>query len=93
MFGDITEVSDRFHTIEQSASPVIERSETMVEIKVSGGKTFCENCGNSVPVIERKRTENTQVATATLALVLIGDCGHLIAERAATNEPWEKYVE
>jgi hypothetical protein len=66
----------------------------MTEVNVKDGKAYCEKCDKDVSATEKKRREEARVdtGTATRALILVGECGHVIAERIAPDAPWEKYA-
>jgi hypothetical protein len=46
----------------------------------------CEKCGRNVPVKERPG----DAGAAWLPRVLVGECGHVVAERPTKYEPWQK---
>jgi hypothetical protein len=54
-------------------------------IEVKDGSVHCERCGKVVAAKEKPGDKNK----AQRPDVLIGQCGHVIAERSDKYSPWE----
>jgi hypothetical protein len=54
-------------------------------IEVKNGIAYCERCGGAVAVEEKPG----DTSTAQMPDVLVGECGHVVAERSDNYSPWE----
>lgn len=55
-------------------------------IEVKNAATYCVRCGATVAVKEKPGDANN----AQMPDVLVGECGHVIAERPDRYSPWER---
>jgi hypothetical protein len=54
-------------------------------IEVKDGATYCVRCGEAVAVEEKPG----DTSTAQMPDVLVGECGHVVAERSDKYSRWE----
>ncbi len=57
----------------------------MTEVDLKNGKAYCEKCGVEVSV----RQKPGDLSTAQKRHVLVGACGHVVAERDTDKDRWE----
>lgn len=72
------------------AMKMILKKELIKTGELKDGKTYCDKCDKDVAVNEKKIVEDRLVGTARLPYALVGDCGHVIAERGTPQDPWQK---
>jgi hypothetical protein len=66
------------------SSTILSRKECeMTDLKY--GAIYCDRCGEAVAIEEKPG----DTSTAQRPHMLVGECGHVIAERSDKYSPWE----